>query len=339
MPQRLAVSTEQLCPLLDKFATTKVALLGGGRNKIHRPARPVVMSASVATDCGPISGQHALKPSPGREAFPFPETGACVQAQNAGRVQPRLRQPWSGASVSTLLSDYPTAIPVVDIADRLGRSKGSIYGKARRLRLRRPARKEKHTEPAAVLDLPPCATADEIRARMTLADDPIVVTEPIVIAGGEPTPEPPSLPDGPAAHKDAEAPRPYVMTPLEGRQCVWFPDLVERMMRLWLANVNHHVIAAVLGRGITGKAVQSKAQRVGMLPRHGLILIRDIEIAGKIDREAAPLPGVIRDHHNKPRHLRRCGMAGVACYMPPKMRFSPQAKETKTYQGAMSAML
>jgi hypothetical protein len=86
------------------------------------------------------------------------------------------------------------------------------------------------------------------------------------------------------------------------------------MMRLWLANVTHDVIAAVLGHGITGKAVQSKAPRVGLSPRHGVILDRDIEVARAIDRQAASLPEVILDHHNKPLRLRRCAMTGVLCY-------------------------
>jgi hypothetical protein len=122
------------------------------------------------------------------------------------------------------------------------------------------------------------------------------------------------------------------------RRRVWFADPVERMIRLWLAKVNHDVIAAVLGRGITGKAVQSKARRVGMLPRQGLILTRDIEIAREIDREAAPLPEVIRDHRNRPGYLRRDVITGVACYSPAETRLSPQAKEAKTYEDAVSAV-
>ena len=107
---------------------------------------------------------------------------------------------------------------------------------------------------------------------------------------------------------------------------VWFPALVERMMRLWLANVHHSVIALVLGPEITGSAVQRKAYRVGMLPRQGLSLIRDIGVARDIDRQAAPLPAVILDHRGKPRQLRTCAMTEVACYGDQAIRGSrPQS--------------
>jgi hypothetical protein len=301
-------------------------------------ARSVVMSGSVATDTAPIVGQHAPEPSPGGEAFALCETGACVQAKHAVRVQPRTRQPWSATSIRALISDYSTAIPVIDIAARLGRSKGSIYGKAGRLGLRRPARKNPNPESAVALDFPTRAMADEIRALVTSADNPIVVTGPIIISGEEPKPEPPPPPAVPVDGKNTEPPRPYLLTPVDGRLSVWFPDMVERMMRLWLANVNHDVIAEVLGPAITGKAVQSKYKRVGLFPRHGLILNRDIEFARAIDRQAAPLPKVIRDHRNKPSRLRRCAMSGVLCYTDKDM-YSPQYKQTKRYQNSGSAML
>ena len=92
------------------------------------------------------------------------------------------------------------------------------------------------------------------------------------------------------------------------RQSVWFAKLTERMMRLWLANVHHQVIAAVLGpqpegQEITASAVQSKADRVGLPPRHGMTLIRDLDVASKIDRQAAPLPKTIR-HQGQNLQLR-----------------------------------
>jgi len=87
--------------------------------------------------------------------------------------------------------------------------------------------------------------------------------------------------------------------------------------------MTHDVIAAALGRGITGKAVQSKAPRVGLFPRHGPILNGDIESAHAVDRQAAPLPEVIRDHHNKSLRLRRCATTDVLCY-PATDPYSPQ---------------
>jgi len=73
-----------------------------------------------------------------------------------------------------------------------------------------------------------------------------------------------------------------------------------------------------------------------MQPRQGLTLTRDIAIAHEIDREAAPLPGVIRDHRNRPGYLWRDVITGVACYSPAETRLSPQAKEAKTDEDAVS---
>ena len=120
---------------------------------------------------------------------------------------------------------------------------------------------------------------------------------------------------------------------------VWFPEQVERIMRLWLANVSHNVIAQVIGPDITGQAVQDKARRAGMPARPGLTLIRDIEAARDIDRQAAPLPKVIYDHHNKPKHLKICGMAGMPCYTYRNQHYSPQYRETKRYKNGESASL
>ena len=286
-----------------------------------------------------LEGQQGVQPlaSSVRHAFSIQDTETGVPGLSAGRLQTQPRRRWGDPCVSVLLANYPTSIPVIDIALRLGRSKGSIYGKARRLGLRRPMRQSKRPEPVGLENECKPATADEIPNRRISADNPVAVTEAIVVQDEEEKPElPPPL--IPIDQTDVALPRPYVRTKLEGRLTVWFPELVERMMRLWLANVHHTVIAQVLGPEMTGGAVQRKAHRVGMLPRHGLTLIMDLAVAQEIDRQAAPLPRVIRDHRGKPWHLRICGGSEVACYRPNTSRLSPQAMETKWYQEGRSVM-
>ncbi len=117
---------------------------------------------------------------------------------------------------------------------------------------------------------------------------------------------------------------------------MWFPALTERMMRLWLANVQGTIIAAVFGsqpsyRDITPMAVHSKAARVGLPPRHGITLIRDIEVAREIDRQAAPLPKTIC-HQRKTLRLRMCPLSATPFYSENMNRLSNQAKKTKLYQ-------
>lgn len=60
---------------------------------------------------------------------------------------------WSEAHVGVLRSDYPTPRPVRDIGADLGRSVSAIYGKARRLSLKRPKRRAAPA-PSAALPVP-----------------------------------------------------------------------------------------------------------------------------------------------------------------------------------------
>ena len=136
-------------------------------------------------------------------------------------------------------------------------------------------------------------------------------------------PAPPKL-----AHKR------HVPTPLGGQQCVWFSEITERLERLWIAAVHNTIIATVLGEGITPVAVHSKATRMGLLPRTGLPLVKDLEVARKIDEEAAPLPTLVKDHRGKTVRRRICSLTGTVFWSQFDI-VSAQAKETDYYRNQM----
>ena len=247
----------------------------------------------------------------------------------------RVRRPWSDMCVSVLRADYPTSTPVSDIAARLGRSIGSLYGKARRLELRRPPR-GKRPKPVVAPGEAKSAMADDGRAQMPAAGNPTVVNGQAALAN---EPPPPPSASGLIACTGEIKPRLSIRTRVGGRPSVWFPQVTERLMRLWLANVHPKVIGDVLGpqragRKVTASAVSTRGTWVGLPSRFGLTLVRDRDVASEFDRQAAPLPKTIR-HGRETADLRICPLTGTPFYSRNKNRLSKQAKATMYYRGVV----
>ena len=154
------------------------------------------------------------------------------------------RQLWSPASVGLLRAEYPTAKLVRDISAELGRSVGAVYGKARRLNLKRPRRGAAPPEGGALLPAPALVPQ---------------VPQPSVA----PAPEPPPMPPAPQPVLPIPQPSPAPQaerTKMGGRPGCWTKDdgaLSERLERLFIANFSPGCIAAVLG--VTERAAATRA--------------------------------------------------------------------------------
>ena len=191
------------------------------------------------------------------------------------------RRRWLGAEILSLVSSYPAGEPVADISKRIGRSLTAIYGKARRMGLHRPQR----GAPASVVDeVPP----EQIEMAWP-APAPILDLVP-------PTPaNPPFLPPvempAPAPQPVPRQPKPFRLTALGGRQTVWRPELVDRLILLWVAGFHHTVIAEVLD--LTPCGVSSKAHRIALPFRAGMDLSKDVAAARCVDAAGGEVPKVI----------------------------------------------
>jgi len=277
--------------------------------------------------------QHAdAQQAPPREqpAMLAPDGCACVVAQPVATPSSR-RQLWSAASVGLLRVEYPTAKLVRDISAELGRSVGAVYGKARRLNLKRTRR---GAAPAEVVALPVPAPASAPDASQPSAAS---VPEP---PPAPPAPQPvllipqptPSVPEPPPARK-AER------TKMGGRPGCWTENdgaLSERLERLFIGNFSGSCIAAVLG--VTESSVETRAWVVNCPRRDPQTLRHDVEAARLVDRLAAPLPGSMYSWKQQKMLVRkRCSRKGHFIWGASGTTLSNDAKRQRSYKILMAS--
>lgn len=131
--------------------------------------------------------------------------------------------------------------------------------------------------------------------------------------------------------------RPFLLTPLGGRQTVWSDERVERLVRLWVANFHHTTISLVLG--VPERAAVSKANRISLPPRFGLTLSRDLEQARRVDFEAAPIPKEIKIPGGRKVIGKLCNLTGNWFYAPAGSLTSVEAQKSNAYRlGACEGM-
>ena len=241
------------------------------------------------------------------------------------------RQLWSAASVAILCGDYPTAKPVRQMSAELGRSVGAVYGKARRLGLKRPRRGAVPVETPAALPVP--ASAPD-------APQPDVAPAP-----EPPPPTPPATPPAPATLKPPPpAPEPLPAakaerTKMGGRAGRWTKDdgaLSERLERLFIANFTPGCIAAVLG--VTERAAATRAWVVNCPRRDPQALRHDVEAARLVDRQAAPLPRMLHSWKGgKPLVRKRCRRKGHFIWGTNGTTLSNDALRLRSYRDEMAS--
>ena len=229
------------------------------------------------------------------------------------------RRRWLEAEILSLVSAYPAGEPVLDISKRLGRSLTAIYGKARRMGLHRPQR----GAPAAVVDEVPPEQVEMVWP----APAPVLDLVP-------PTPAiPPFLPPvampAPAPQPVPRQPKPFRLTALGGRQTVWSPELVDRLILLWVAGFHHTVIAEVLD--LTPCGVASKAHRISLPFRAGMSLSKDVAAARRVDAAGGEVPKVIFTASGRKLTRKRCNMTGAWFYGDAGTHTCAEAKVTLYY--------
>jgi len=231
------------------------------------------------------------------------------------------RQLWSAASVSTLCADYPTAKLVRDISAELDRSVSAIYGKARRLNLKRPRRGAAPADAAVALSVP---------APPTEASQPNIAVDP--------TPKPPPMaPAAPQLALPIPQPSPaqkVELTKLGGRLGCWTENdgaLSERLERLFIANFSPSCIAAVLG--VTERSAATRAWVVNCPRRDPQALRHDVEAARLVDRLAGPLPGSVFSWKSGKMLVRkRCRRKGHHIWGANGTTLSNDAKRQRSYK-------
>ena len=143
-----------------------------------------------------------------------------------------------------------------------------------------------------------------------------------------PLPLPPPAPS--PAPAPVRVPKPYRVTRLGGRECVWNEGLVERLIRLWAAGFHHAVISEVLGVG--ARAASTKATRISLPARKGADLSRDVEAARRLDAAGREVPKALRDAEGKLRLGKHCALTGAWFYGPAGIHTCPEAKQTLHYR-------
>ena len=233
------------------------------------------------------------------------------------------RRRWLRAEILSLAWSYPAGEPVADISKRFGRSLAAIYGKARRLGLSRPQR---GTSAPIVAEVPP----EQIEIAWPAPASALDLVAPI------PT-NPPFLPpvEMPAATPDPKHSRSFYLTPLGGRQTVWTPELVHRLVLLWAAGFHHTTIAEVLD--LTPCGVSSKAVRVSLPYRAGVTLSKDVAAARLVDATGGALPKVLLTSTGQEWISKVCNLSGRLFYGPRGTHTSVEAKLTLHYGRMQSA--
>ena len=289
--------------------------------RVVRPGLTAPAPAGVDGDSLHADSHHA--PATKQPALTAADQGSLPAVSPAPAPSSR-RQLWSAASVASLCVNYPTAKPVREIGAELGRSPGSIYGKARRLGLKRPRRGAAPTEDTA---LPP-------------APVPVPQAPPPSAA---PAPEPP--PRTPPASQPTLAafqPLPVLKaerTKMGGRPGRWAENdgaLSERLERLFIANFSPGCIAAVLG--VTERAAATRAWVVNCPRRDPQALRHDVEAACLLDRLAASLPRELHCWKSGKMLVRKsCSRKGHAIWGTNGTRLSNDAKRQRSYKILMAS--
>lgn len=235
------------------------------------------------------------------------------------------RQLWSAASVGLLRVEYPTAKLVRDISAELGRSVGAVYGKARRLNLKRPRRRAAPVE---------AAVAHPVPAPPPEAPQPNVAVDS--------TPKPPPMPPAPQPVLLIPQPTPVVKaerTKMGGRPGCWTANdgaLSERLERLFIASFSPSCIAAVLG--VTEGSVATRAWVVNCPRRDPQALRHDVEAARLVDRLAAPLPGSVYSWKSGKMLVRkRCSRKGHYIWGANGTTLSNDARRQRSYKILMAS--
>lgn len=250
--------------------------------------------------------------------------GGTLRAVNPAPAPPPRCQLWSVASVAILCADYPTAKPVRAMSVELGRSVGAIYGKARRLHLKRPRRSVAPAESDVPLPAP---------VPVPQAPQPSVASAP------EP-PRPMLSAPQPALPIPQPTPAPKTeRTKMGGRPGRWTENdgaLSERLERLFIANFSPGCISAVLG--VTERAVATRAWVVNCPRRDPQALRHDVEAARLLDRLAAPLPRELHCWRNgKPLVRKRCRRKGHFIWGTSGITLSNDAKRQIGYKRLTSS--
>ena len=277
--------------------------------------------AGVDSDSQRAVAHHA--PSAEQPAMIAADQGS-LRAINPAPAPSSRRQLWSAANIAVLCADYPTAKLVRDIGAELGRSVGAVYGKARRLNLRRSRRR---FTPAKGGALPP-------------APAPV---PPVPQPSVAPAPEPP--PHTPPASQPAVPDLPPTLAPkiartkMGGRPGRWTENdgaLSERLERLFIANFAPSCIAAVLG--VTERAAATRAWVVNCPRRDPQALRHDVEAARLVDRLAAPLPRALQSWRSGKMLVRkRCTRKGHFIWGASGTRLSNDAKRQRSYKILMAS--
>lgn len=291
------------------------------------PLLRVTHSRNSATRADHDSHRADAQQAPPREqpVMPTLDFGACVVAQ-PGATPPSRRQLWSAASVASLCAEYPTSELVRDIGAKLGRSVGAVYGKARRLNLKRPHRG--------------AAPGKAVVAFPVLTPVPDTLQPS---AASAPERLPPKLP---AAQPALPIPRPTLCVPeppparkaertkMGGRPGRWTKDdgaLSERLERLFISNFAPSCIAAVLG--VTAGSVETRAWVVNCPRRDPQTLRHDVEAARLVDRLAAPLPTSVYSWKTGKMLVRkRCTRKGHHIWGANGTTLSNDAKRQRSYK-------
>lgn len=231
------------------------------------------------------------------------------------------RRRWLQDEILSLASYYPAGEPVADMAKRLGRSPTAVYGKARRMGLSRPQR----GTPAIVVEAVPVEQIELELPAPTLAFDLV-----------PPTPaNPPFLPPVELPAAALKPAKPFRLTALGGRQTVWTPDLVRRLVLLWVAGFHHTTIAEVLD--LTPCGVSSKAVRISLPYRSGVELSKDVAAARRTDAAGGAVPKVLTTSSGIQFIGKHCNLTGIWFYARRGTHTSVEAKLTLHYARMQAA--
>ena len=246
--------------------------------------------------------------------LPFPDAGLRVLALDTAAALP-CRRRWLQDEILSLVSCYPSGEPVADMARRFGRSPTAVYGKARRMGLHRPQR----AAPASVaVEIPP----EQIELAWPA---PASVLDLV-----PPTPDdPPFLPPVELPAPVARQVKPFRLTVLGGRLTVWTPELVDRLILLWVGGYHHTVIAEVLD--LTPCGVSSKAHRISLPFRAGVDLSKDVAAARRADAAGGEVPMFIFTASGRRLTRKRCNLTGTCFYGDAGTRTCAEAKMTLFY--------
>ena len=246
--------------------------------------------------------------------LPLGDDDLPIFASNAAAA-PTCRRRWLQDEILSLASCYPAGEPVADISKRLGRSLTAVYGKARRIGLHRPQR-------GTLVPVMDKAPPEQIEMAWPVPAPALDLMPP--------TPDnPPFLPP---VEIPAPAPRqakPFRLTVLGGRQTVWFPELVDRLILLWVAGFHHTTIAEVLD--LTPCGVSSKAVRVSLPDRSGAKLSKDVAAARCVDAAGGAVPKFLVDSSGQRLIGKRCNVTGNRFYGEVGVHTCVEAKLTLHY--------